>query len=113
MECHTRRFVRYTTPDLHCLEYAPPGGCRLLLCIESVVRGGDWYSVCSPGSGVYPPLSVSITQLFLRLDMILRILPVPNPTPMDATQRPSSWQSTRCYPWGAVRRVSRQTSATR
>jgi hypothetical protein len=78
VEKRTRRFVRYTTPDLQCCEYASCDDCVLVVCSESVVRVGDWYSVCSPGRGVYPPspLSASITQLFLRSDLLFLIFSV-------------------------------------
>lgn len=64
----TLLFVRYTTPDLHCWLYDSAGWFRCEDWRESVVRGGLWYSVVSPGSGVYPLPSASITQLFFRLD---------------------------------------------
>lgn len=60
-------FVRYTTPDLHCWLYDSAGWFRCEDWRESVVRGGLWYSVVSPGSGVYPLPSASITQF---IDMV-------------------------------------------
>lgn len=68
--------MRYMTPDLHCCEYASPGWLLLEDCSERVVRGGLWYSVVSPGSGVYPLPSASITQLFFRLDMLFLCIPM-------------------------------------
>ena len=59
----TRRFVRWTQPALLCRENGSTPACLAKGCSDSDVRGGEVYSVCSPGRGVKLPSSASITQL--------------------------------------------------